>query len=52
MLIADDKYPCSNRENLPPPIQMQLSKKVKALFRDFTAVLESASNFEHFEKKE
>ena len=51
MLTADYKYSRSNRENLPLPIQMQLSKKPKTFRRVFIAFLESTLNFEHFEKK-
>ena len=44
MLTANYEYSRSNRENLPLPIQMQLSEKPKTF-------LESTLNFEHFEKK-
>ena len=50
-LTPDEKYSLSNRENLPQPIQMQLSKKLKNFSRLFTAFLKSKFNFEHFEKK-
>ena len=43
-LTANYEYSRSNRENLPLPIQMQLSEKPKTF-------LESTLNFEHFEKK-
>ena len=41
-------YECSrnNRENLPLPIQTQLSKKVKIFDYDFIAFLDSTLNFE------
>ena len=44
MLTANNEYSGSNRENVPIPIQMQLSEKPK--------FLESTLNFEHFEKSE
>ena len=37
----------SNTENLPLPVQMHLSEKLKT----FPAFLESTLNFEHFEEK-
>ena len=45
MFTINDKYSRHNRENLPLPIQMQLSKKSKSF-----CYLESKLNFEHFEK--
>ena len=50
-LTADYECNRSNMENLPLPIQMQLSKKTKTFCRVFIAFLESALNIEHFEKK-
>ena len=50
MLSVNFKYSHSNRENLLIPIQMQLSKKPKILSQIFIAFLESALDFEHFEK--
>ena len=46
-------YECSriDRENLPLPIQMQLSKKPKNLCGVFFAFLESTLNFQCFEKR-
>ena len=38
-------------DNLPLPVQMQLSEKPKTFPQFFIAFLESALNFEHFEKK-
>ena len=51
-LTADDKYSLYDRENLQQSISMQSSKKQKTL-SNLSAFffLESASNFEHFEKK-
>ena len=45
------KYSRSNTENLPLPIEMQLSEKPKTFCRLFIAFLESTLNFEHFETK-
>ena len=45
------EYSCSKRENLPLPIQMQLSQKPDNCCRIFIAFLESRLNSEHFEKK-
>ena len=49
-LTADDEYSRHNRENLPLPIQVQLSKKPNIFFCFFIGFLESALNFEHFKK--
>ena len=38
-------------ENLLSPIQMQLSLKPKIFYDSFVSLLESTSNFKHFEKK-
>ena len=46
--------PKNNRENLPLPIQIKLSEKKKkgeTLSDLFITFLESALNFQHFEKK-
>ena len=51
-LIADDKYPVKDCENLSLPIQMQLSKKRNAFPQFFLPFLESTSNFKRFEKKD
>ena len=51
-LTANYEYSRSNRENLPLPIQMQLSEKPKTFSEFFIAFLESTLNFEHFEKKD
>ena len=50
-MLTVDEYSRSNRENLPLPIQMQLSKKLKAFCQIFSAFLKSTLNFEHFERK-
>ena len=44
------EYFRSNRENLPLPIQMQLTKKSKKICKFFIVCLEFTLNFEHFEK--
>ena len=51
-MLTADEYSRSNRENLPLPIQMQLSKKLNAFCQFFIAFLKSKLNFEHFERKE
>ena len=50
-LTANYEYSRSNRENLPLPIQMQLSKKLKRICIFFIVCLEFTLNFEYFEKK-
>ena len=47
---AHYKYPVPDCENLPFPIQIQLSKKQKSISRFFIPFMESPSNFEHFQK--
>ena len=48
MLTANYEYSRSNKENLPLPIQMQLSEKRKTFCEFSIAFFEST--FEHFEK--
>ena len=43
-LTADGKYSVCKSENLPQPIQNQLSKKQKTFSTFFTAILKSTSN--------
>ena len=50
-LTANYEYSRSNTDNLPLPVQMQLSEKLKTFYRFFIAFFESAVNFEHFERK-
>ena len=50
-LTANYKYYRSNRENLPLPIQIQLSKKPKIFCCVVFAFLESTLHFQCFEKK-
>ena len=49
--IADEEFFRHNRENLPLPIQMQLSKKPKMFCCYFIAFLRSIFNFQRFENK-
>ena len=46
---AHYKYLLPDCENLPFPIQIQLSKKQKSFSRFFIPFMESPSNFEHFQ---
>ena len=48
---ADYKYALPDCENLPFPIQIQLSSKQKTFSRFFVPFMESPSNFERFQKK-
>ena len=50
-LTAYDNYPVQDCQNLPLPIQMQLSKKRKNFWQLFVPFLKSKSNFKHFGKK-
>ena len=49
---ADYKYPVPDCENLPFPIQIQLSVKQKTFSQFVIRLMESPSNFGHFQKKE
>ena len=51
ILVADEKYPVPNRDNLKIPIQMQLSRREKAFSRFYAAFFKFSWNFEPFEKK-
>ena len=51
-LTADDKYSLPNSENLQKTIKMQLSKILKTFSRSFAELVQSTSNFKHFEKKD
>ena len=51
MLTASYEYSRSNTNNLPLALQMQLSDKLETFSGLFITFLESALNFEHFEKK-
>ena len=50
-MTANYEYSRSNMDNLPLPVQMQLSEKLETFSTFFIAFLESALNFEHFEEK-
>ena len=51
IFTANGKYPFLDCENLPRPIQMQLSLKPKTFSYSFVQFLESTSNFKHFQEK-
>ena len=51
MLTVDYKYSRSNRENLPLPIQMQLSKKAESILSNFYRIFEIYIKFWTFWKK-
>ena len=51
-LTADDKLFLLNRDNLMPPIRMQLSQKQKAFSQFFLTFSKSILDFEHFQKKD
>ena len=50
-LSGNYEYSRINTDKLPLPVQMQLSEKLEIFSGFFIAVLGSALNFEHFEKK-
>ena len=50
-LTANYEYSCSNRENLPLPIQMQLSENPSNFCGILFVFLESTLNFQCSEKK-
>ena len=52
MLTADHEYSCSNTDQLPLPVQMQLLKKLKLFSWFFIGFSESQLNFEQFEKED
>ena len=51
-LTADDKYFLLNRDNLTPPIRMQLSQKETAFSQFFLTFSKSTLDFEDFEKRD
>ena len=51
-LTADDKYFLLNRDNLTPPIRMQLSQKIRLFPQFFLAFSKSTLDFEDFEKRD
>ena len=50
-LTADDKYSLISRDNWMETIQMHLSQTQNVFSQFFSAIFESALNFEHFQKK-
>ena len=50
-LTGNAKYGVQDCQNLPPPIQMELSEKRKSFSGFFLPFLESTSNFQQFQKK-
>ena len=51
-MTPDDKYSLPNSENLPQPIQMQLSPKEKTFSDVFFAFIKTTTNFQHVEKRD
>ena len=51
-ISAVDKCSLPNRDNLMPPIHMQLSQNLKTFSRFFLAFSKSRLNFEYFQKKD
>ena len=52
ILTPDDKYSVCNIWNLQELYQMHLSNKLRTLCKFFSPFFKSASNFQHFEKKD
>ena len=50
-LTANYEYCRNNADDLPLPVQMEVSGKLKTFSGFFIAFFESTLNFEHFEKK-
>ena len=51
-MTEDDWYIRSNMQNFPQQLQTPISQKQKIFSGFFIAYLESASNLQHFEKKD
>ena len=51
-LTVNDKHYMLKRDNLPQPIQMQLSQKQNTFSEFFFSFLKSSLNFKHFTKKD
>ena len=51
-MSAADKYSLPHRDNLMQPIHMQLSQKLKAFFRFFSAFSKFRLNVKYFQKKD
>ena len=47
-MLADEKYPVLNRDNLTIPIQIQLSQKQENFSQFFSAFLKPTLNFEYY----
>ena len=50
-MTANYEYSRRNTDNVPIPIQMQLSGKLKTFFQFFVLFSQSQLNFKHFETK-
>ena len=51
-MAVNDKHYLLKRDNLPQPIQMQLSEKQKTFSEFFFAFLKSILNFKHLPTKD
>ena len=51
ILLADEKYPVLNRDNLTIPIEMQLPQKPNTFPQFFAACFKFTLNFKYFETK-
>ena len=51
-MTSDDRYIRCNIQNFPQQLQTPISQKQNIFSGFFIAYLESASNLEHFEKKD
>ena len=51
-LTVDEKYSCSNMQNLPQQFQTPLSHNQKTFSGFFIAFLKCAWNLEHFQKED
>ena len=51
-LTADDRYFCSNMQNLPQQFQTPLSQKQNTSSGYFIEFLKCALNLDHFQKKD
>ena len=47
-MLADEKYPVLNRDNLTIPIQIQLSQKQENFSQFFSTFLKRTLNFEYY----
>ena len=51
-LTSDSKYPVQGCANFQLPFQTRSSEKRKPFSQFFVPILDSTSNFEHFERKD